>query len=81
MIISPIDNSNKDLIRQAHADLERILDADVFVYYGGLIDGGERTVRKIVEDLSKDPNKKDKLYVVLTTGGGSINATWTKLMI
>ena len=73
MIISPIDNSNKDLIRQAHADLERILDADVFVYYGGLIDGGERTVRKIVEDLSKDPNKKDKLYVVLTTSGGSIN--------
>lgn len=73
MIISPIDNSNKELIRQAHADLERILDADVFVYYGGLIDGGERTVRKIIEDLSKDPNKKDKLYVVLTTGGGSIN--------
>lgn len=73
MVISPIDNSNKDLIRQAHAALERILDADVFVYYGGLIDGGERTVRKIIEDLSKDPNKKDKLYVVLTTGGGSIN--------
>ena len=58
MVISPIDNSNKDLIRQAHAALERILDADVFVYYGGLIDGGERTVRKIIEDLSKDPNKK-----------------------
>ena len=73
MIISPIDNSNKDLIRQAHANLEKILDADVFVYYGGLIDGGERTVRKIIEDLAKDPNKKDKLYVVLTTGGGSIN--------
>ena len=73
MVISPIDNSNKDLIRQAHAALERILDADVFVYYGGLIDGGERTVRKIIEDLSKNPNKKDKLYVVLTTGGGSIN--------
>lgn len=73
MIISPIDNSNKDLIREAHANLEKILDADVFVYYGGLIDGGERTVRKIIEDLAKDPNKKDKLYVVLTTGGGSIN--------
>ena len=73
MIISPIDNSNKDLIGQAHANLEKILDADVFVYYGGLIDGGERSVRKIIEDLAKDPNKKDKLYVVLTTGGGSIN--------
>ena len=73
MIISPIDNSNKDLIRQAHDNLEKILDADVFVYYGGLIDGGERTVRKIIEDLAKDTNKKDKLYVVLTTGGGSIN--------
>lgn len=73
MIISPIDNSNKDLIKQAHDNLEKILDADVFVYYGGLIDGGERTVRKIIEDLAKDPNKKDKLYVVLTTGGGSIN--------
>lgn len=73
MIISPIDNSNKDLIKQEHDNLEKILDADVFVYYGGLIDGGERTVRKIIEDLAKDPNKKDKLYVVLTTGGGSIN--------
>lgn len=73
MIISPIDNSNKDLIKQAHDNLEKILDADVFVYYGGLIDGGERTVRKIIEDLAKEPNKKDKLYVVLTTGGGSIN--------
>ncbi len=73
MIISPIDNSNKDLIKQAHDNLEKILDADVFVYYGGLIDGGERTVRKIIEDLAKDPNKKEKLYVVLTTGGGSIN--------
>ncbi len=73
MIISPIDNSNKDLIKQAHDNLEKILDADVFVYYGGLIDGGERTVRKIIEDLAKDPNKKDKLYVVLTTSGGSIN--------
>ena len=73
MIISPIDNYNKDLIKQAHDNLEKILDADVFVYYGGLIDGGERTVRKIIEDLAKDPNKKDKLYVVLTTGGGSIN--------
>ena len=73
MIISPIDNSNKDLIKQAHDNLEKILDADVFVYYGGLIDGGEGTVRKIIEDLAKNPNKKDKLYVVLTTGGGSIN--------
>ena len=73
MIISPIDNSNKDLIKQAHDNLEKILDADVFAYYGGLIDGGERTVRKIIEDLAKDPNKKEKLYVVLTTGGGSIN--------
>ena len=61
MIISPIDNSNKDLIKQAHDNLEKILDADVFVYYGGLIDGGERTVRKIIEDLAKDPNKKEKI--------------------
>ena len=73
MVNSPIDISNKQLIKEAHSKLETLLDADVMVYYGGLVDGVERTIRKLTEDLAADRNKPEKLYIVLTTGGGSIN--------
>ena len=73
MIGSPITESNKKIIQTAHAILEKYLDADVLVYFGELVDGVETDVRKIVEDLAKTPEKKDKLYILITTGGGSLN--------
>lgn len=73
MIGSPITESNKKIIQTAHANLEKYLDADVLVYFGELVDGVETDVRKIVEDLAKTPEKKDKLYILITTGGGSLN--------
>lgn len=73
MIGSPITESNKKIIQTAHSDLEKYLDADVLVYFGELVDGVETDVRKIVEDLAKAPEKKDKLYILITTGGGSLN--------
>lgn len=73
MINSPIDISNRAVIADAFIKMEQFLDADIFVYYGELYDGLELHVRKMIEDLANDSNKKDKLYIILTTGGGSLN--------
>ncbi len=73
MIGSPITESNQTIIRSALSNLENYLNADVLVYFGELIDGVEIDVRKIVEDLANSPDKKEKLYILLTTGGGSLN--------
>lgn len=51
--------------------LEDYFKADVFAYYGTIIDGLENNILNIIEDLSKDPDKKEKLVVILTTQGGS----------
>ena len=73
MIISPINNSNRKAMINAFEKLEEVLEADVFVYYGELFDGIEADVKQIIEQLDKDDSKNDKLYVVLTTPGGSLN--------
>src|SRR5699024_1078509 len=52
--------------------LESKLDADVFTYYGEIMNGVERTVKDIIEDLAKDANKHQVIYVFLTTPGGSL---------
>ena len=51
----------------------RILNADVFVYYGELIDGVEANVKQIIEQICSDGQKHEELYVLLTTTGGSLN--------
>ena len=70
---SPIDLSTQKEMKQALNAIEMHLDADVLVYYGELVDGAEQTVRKIIEELKRNGENKDKLYVILTTGGGSLN--------
>lgn len=52
--------------------LESKLDADVFTYYGEIMNGVERTVKDLIEDLAKDANKHQVIYVFLTTPGGSL---------
>jgi len=73
MVHSPIDLNSRTVITDAFSKLEQHLNADVFVYYGELVDGVETQVRKIIEDLAKDSAKKDKLYIILTTTGGSLS--------
>ncbi len=67
----PVDHAIKDLLNQRLRDLENHLNADVFAYYGTIIDGFENMVLQLIEELAADENKKDKLYIILTTGGGS----------
>jgi len=43
----------------------------VFSYYGPIVDGNENVVLRLIEDIALDDCKKDKLFVILTTAGGS----------
>jgi len=70
---SPIDKTCNNEMLKAHKALEDHLNADVFVYCGSLADGVERAVREIIEKVKSDGKNHDNLYVVLTTGGGSLN--------
>ena len=73
MITSPINKSTQQVLTDAFAALETILDADVMVYYGELIDGAEADVKQIIEQICHDGGKHEKLYILLTTTGGSLN--------
>lgn len=59
-----------NLLNEKLLELEKYLDADLLVYYGPF-EGGENGFLSVIEELAYDKNKKDKLYVMLTTGGGS----------
>lgn len=73
MIQSPINTSNRQAMEDAFNALEEKLNADVFVYYGELIDGVEADVKQIIEQICKEDQKHRTLYVILTTPGGSLN--------
>lgn len=53
--------------------LEECLNADVFTYFGNIVNGVERQVKDIIEMLANDPKKHDKIFVILTTAGGSLS--------
>lgn len=74
MINSPINISNRQAMVNAFTQLEVTLDADVFVYYGELIDGIEADVKQIIEQICGEGEQKHtQLFVILTTTGGSLN--------
>lgn len=68
---SPLEESMKQLLNSKLQALEQKLDSDVLVYTGQLGPVPPNTFLNLIEDLKKDPQTKDKLYVVLTTTGGS----------
>lgn len=68
---SPIEDTLKQLLTDKLKAIEAHLDADVLVYYGDLGPLPANVFLNLVEELQKDANKHDKLYVVLTTYGGS----------
>jgi hypothetical protein len=65
------DATIKALLNDKLKKLERYLDADVIFFYGEIHIGLIRPFRDVIEDLKKDGKKKDKLALVLNTGGGS----------
>lgn len=67
MLNRPLEMENQSIMKKALADLEKYLKADVLVYYGSIVKGADSEIKDIIENLS---NKKETLYVILTTGGG-----------
>lgn len=61
----------KSLLSEKLLLLEKKLDSDIFCYSGNIFDGIENHILELIEELSKDPAKRDKLTIILTTGGGS----------
>lgn len=68
---SPIDDTLKQLLQTRLKALEVHLNADVLVYYGSLAPVSANLFAKLIEELKLDKVKHDKLYVILTTMGGS----------
>jgi len=67
-----LDDKIHELLHEKLTDLETHFDADILSFFGPF-EGGENFFLKVVEDLASDKNKKEKINIVLTTGGGSAN--------
>lgn len=68
---SPIEDSLKQLLNGKLKVLEQYLDADILVYTGDLGPLPAHIFTKMVEELKNDAVKHERLYIVLTTRGGS----------
>lgn len=66
-----IQTTIKDLLSRKLNVIENALNADVFTYYGQIVDGLETFILQIIEEIVNDGKKKDRLIVILTTPGGS----------
>lgn len=65
-----LDFKIHQLLEEKLLELEEHFEADILTYYGAF-DGGENILLRIIEELTADEDKKDKIYIILTTGGGS----------
>jgi membrane-bound ClpP family serine protease len=67
-MVPPIDNVIKEKLKEKLIEISDMLDGDVFSYFGIIADGNENHILKLIEEID---DKKDKIFVILTTGGGS----------
>ncbi len=67
-----LDDKIHRLLNERLKSLEEHFNADILTYFGPF-EGGENFFLKIVEDLANDEAKKERINIVLTTGGGSAN--------
>ncbi len=72
-MVSPIDETARDLITKKLQDLENYLKADIIVYCGEIFDSAEDQMKKVVEELQNEAEPKTTCYIILTTPGGSLN--------
>jgi hypothetical protein len=70
----PVDETIKDLLTQKLLEIEAHFGADFVSFFGPIQDGLETFFLRVVEDLARHPEKKDVLYIMLTTPGGSATA-------
>ena len=67
----PVDKTIKDTLNDKLSALEKHLNADVLWFYGPLQEGTDQMFLTLIEELASDPDKKEAIYIVLTTPGGS----------
>jgi membrane-bound ClpP family serine protease len=67
----PVDKTIKESLNNCLNTLEEHLNADVLWFFGPIHDGSEQTFLELIEQLADDNKKKETLYIVLTTPGGS----------
>jgi hypothetical protein len=72
--MNPIDKAIKEELNQKLTLLEAHFDADFLSYSGSIYPGLENVFLKVIEDLALEAEKKEKLCIMLTTGGGSAEA-------
>lgn len=69
----PLESTTRNVMKSTFAKLEKHLNGDVLVLFGGIDDGIENIVKDLIEDLKKDTKiNHDTLYVILTTNGGVV---------
>lgn len=71
-MVNKLEQLSQTAISDLLLKLEAKLDADVFTYYGEIVNGVEREVKDFIESLAKDSRKHDSIYIFLTTPGGSL---------
>lgn len=71
-MVNKLEQLSQTAISDLLLKLEAKLDADVFTYYGEIVNGVEREVKDFIEALAKDSDKHDSIYIFLTTPGGSL---------
>jgi hypothetical protein len=68
-----LDDKIHKLLHEKLVALEKHFESDFLTYFGPFEMGIENFFLKVVEGISNDSNKKDKIHIILTTGGGSAN--------
>lgn len=60
--VNKLEKLRQTAVAELLAKLEMKLNADIFTYYGEIMNGVERQVKELIEALSKDPNKHQTIY-------------------
>ena len=66
-MVNKLERLRQVAVSELLTKLEAKLDADVFTYYGEIVNGVERNVKDFIEALAKDPNKHEAIYSSLWT--------------
>lgn len=74
MDFQPNDSFLKEELTNRLLKLEKYLSSDVISFTGAIHEGYQVKVLEVIEDLAKTKEKKDTLYIILTTTGGSAPA-------
>jgi Periplasmic serine proteases (ClpP class) len=70
-LYQPINDFTRFMLNNMLTNLEEKLDADVFFFHSSIGRGIEGLFLKLIEELKEDEHIKNKIYVILTTTGGS----------